>query len=408
MNNHSNIWTPSNCLSKSQLIGYIQQKLDTDEVYLIESHLNDCTLCSDALDGLMNENIETTQELIAEIKSEIEEKIKLLHPPEKSERNSITGVKTGIEKGKQSVTFNPLKKYQWLVAASILLLISLGGYSVYSYIKSQQQALAQNHESSKVSDADYKKPENANANEITSLQINPSDSFHQTPKSNSKNEKVSEAPAPANSKQFKNLERNAMPAAPQKQVPVSSDYSKIPEANEKVKEEKPAVDETISPNQGVSNYYEDKKINEPQKEQLAKKKSSGGMSNSKYNNAPGTKQLSYPPQQNNTYNSNNTKTEDVPATELANTSTNDVKDEISDYENAMQYYSHGEYKKSIRYFEKALKTAEGNQKEDIQFQLANAYHKTGKNSKAEKLFEVLALGKKYKTQANEQLLKAKK
>lgn len=84
MSNYSNIWTPSSCISQSQLLNYIRQNLDRDEVYLVESHLNDCPICSDAIDSLMEADIQVTEQSLTDIKSDIEQRIFDRHPVTKS------------------------------------------------------------------------------------------------------------------------------------------------------------------------------------------------------------------------------------------------------------------------------------------------------------------------------------
>ncbi len=43
-------------------------------MYLVESHLNDCPMCSDALDGLMQADLMLTENHLKEIKVELEQK----------------------------------------------------------------------------------------------------------------------------------------------------------------------------------------------------------------------------------------------------------------------------------------------------------------------------------------------
>lgn len=414
MTNFSNIWTQSNCLSKSQLIGYIQQTLDRDEIYLVESHLNDCQICSDALDGLMEEDLEITQQHISAIKSTVEERIIALHTNEKSTFTSNqTTKKTSTNSGSTlSVTSG---KYRWLVAASVLAFIALGGYSVYSFIRSQDQTLAQNKTSGDTKDAEYNKPALENDHEITTLKVNPPDE-NSAPPTDLKDEKKErkEDMATSTKPSSQTNEFKAVPAPPvqvQKTPVVGKDAPKQVEReaiaqteNESAKD----LEKNIEPSQGMSNYEDDKKVYKPQQEEVvAKTKSKVGMSNSKQMPAAqNAKELSYPQQNDNNYYSNqnaNQANNEVYARKKTETKT-----ELSDYEKAMQAYNSGDYKESIRFFERALKSASGTQKEDIQYQLAQAYLKTGKENKAEKLFEILATGTKYKNEASQQLLKAKK
>src|SRR5687767_11258189 len=52
-NLHKNlIFSQSECLSPGQLAGYLNNKLSAQERRLVEHHLVDCPLCSEAVEGL--------------------------------------------------------------------------------------------------------------------------------------------------------------------------------------------------------------------------------------------------------------------------------------------------------------------------------------------------------------------
>jgi tetratricopeptide (TPR) repeat protein len=53
MNNKlNNIFSETDCLSSKTILAYVEGKLSADERYLVERHLTDCELCSDAVEGL--------------------------------------------------------------------------------------------------------------------------------------------------------------------------------------------------------------------------------------------------------------------------------------------------------------------------------------------------------------------
>lgn len=416
MTNFSNIWTQSNCLSKSQLIGYIHQTLDRDEVYLVESHLNDCQICSDALDGLMEEDLEITQQNIGAIKSHVEERINELLPKEKSTFTANQTTKKTITNTSSTLSSSS-GKYRWLVAASVLAIVALGGYSVFSFIKSQDQQLAQNKTSGDTKDAEYNKPDISNDHEITTLKVNPPDE-NTAPPLDSKDEKkerkedlTSTIKPPTQTTSFKTVPPAPAPVQVQKTPDAVKDAPQQVEREAIAKTENESsndLEKNIQPTQGMSNYMEDKKTYKPQQEEVvAKSRSKVGMSNSKQiPAAQNAKELSYPQQNDNNNYSNQTSNQTYD--DVYNSKKTNAKTELSDYEKAMQAYNKGDFKESIRYFERALKSASGTQKEDIQYQLAQAYLKTGKENKAEQLFEILATGTKYKNEASQQLLKARK
>ena len=71
MNDFATILANSHCVSQTQLLAYIQNQLDKDEAYLVESHINDCQLCNDALDALMDADLGVVSSDLKEIKREL-------------------------------------------------------------------------------------------------------------------------------------------------------------------------------------------------------------------------------------------------------------------------------------------------------------------------------------------------
>ncbi len=166
MNDLSDILNPSHCLSQTQLLAYIQQKLEREEVYAVESHLNDCPFCSEALEGFMEADIELSKQHLTEVKKHVETKLEELRPKSSSPIPAST-LSSTTSKG-----FTFKKTYRWLAAASVLLLIGLGGYSVFSYISKQNQELAlQEKDSKSAAEAPYKMPENAETGEVVHVEV---------------------------------------------------------------------------------------------------------------------------------------------------------------------------------------------------------------------------------------------
>jgi len=387
MNNLSTIWTPSNCLSKNQLISYIEQKLDRDEVYLVESHLNDCELCSEALDGLMDEKIEQTQSQLADIKSTIEKKIR---ETETEKAALLLHQKKNPEKKPVQLKTTSNRKSRWMIAASLLLLVGLGGYSVFSYLKDHEEQLAKNENASGKKDVPYNLPEENNDHEITQLRLDPPDTFSKA------SPEVNRFP----STEKKNIEPETKSSL-RKEAPITSVKNIAAAREESIKAPATAPPpereqaEDIAKDYGNNARKEDKMSNESFKETSKSKKSASGMSNSKPATTQNSKQLSYPSQNNN---SNQYSEVDVKSSDKSLTSSND-------YENGKKAFKEGDFKKSISLFENALENAGGKRKEDIQFQLARAYLRAGKNRKARKLFEKLSEGSSYSKQATEELQK---
>ena len=403
MSNYSNIWTPSNCLRQRQLLNYIRQHLDRDEVYLVESHLNDCPICSDAIDSLMEVDLLLTEQSLTDIKSDLEQRILDRHPVTKS-TPIVSKPSDETEQKKPVMSIMSSNRYRWMVAASILLFMGLGGYSIYSFIKSQDHQFAHQTTAGNLKSVDNNTPIDTDANEIRQIKSNPTinqpDIVASTPVSTNQETSLKNIPnepqSPARAEQSANQD-----VAKRETLATAKDVTIQSPSNAKQ-----ALDEQeqmAAPVSQVNDYMEDKKAVEPDKEALIKKSSSVGLSNSKptaFNQR--SNQLSFPHQANNTNQYNSYQYNETIDAENSSAS-KDTKQQQDNYAIALQYANSREYRKSIPYFEKALKNKQGTEKEDIQFQLAQAYLKAGMNRKAQRLFETLAAGIKYKTQSEEKM-----
>jgi hypothetical protein len=131
MNKLMDIWTPTTCLSKQQLLDYVQQKIDEEELHVVERHLIDCSLCSDAVDGLLEAPIDIH---LAQLTSLTHHKN--VFSPQKDETLSSNGKNHSDKKS----SLNLYKR--WYYAAAILLLIGLGSFSMFHFFESKQKQLA--------------------------------------------------------------------------------------------------------------------------------------------------------------------------------------------------------------------------------------------------------------------------
>lgn len=50
----AHIFDTTHCLSPAEMMDYVQGKLSAEERYRIEAHLNSCSFCSEAIDGLIH------------------------------------------------------------------------------------------------------------------------------------------------------------------------------------------------------------------------------------------------------------------------------------------------------------------------------------------------------------------
>lgn len=398
MNNYADIWTPSHCLSKAQLLGYVRNSLDRDEVYLVESHLNDCELCSEALDGLMQENPEQISQAVADVKLEVEKKIREKFPA------------TQVKKGNPATTVSdkpapPLKAFQfntrrWSAAAAIVLIMGLGTYAMYTYIKSHQQQLAQE---TSLSTPQEGRPAPSATNPQTEnsplvADQSPETTTDQT-KTISPQSKIPQAPAPVK-------ESPAVAETRTEDAPMQDDEKSVNDLASGTKDEaaqRPPMesDQAVSESVPAAVARQSEQFNNAQKavaaeeKVLAKRsKADYGMSNSKPPAMLGNKNLAYPANANN---------QNVATKELANDETELEEVSYNPFDKGLEYYNQTDYARCIPYFEKALKKSSGERKEDIQFYLAQAYRQTGKERKAQKMFELLSKGSKYRKQAEAEI-----
>ncbi|MBP6624961.1 MAG: tetratricopeptide repeat protein [Chitinophagaceae bacterium] len=400
MNDLSDILNPSHCLSQTQLIAYIQQKLEREEVYLVESHLNDCPFCSDALEGLMESDLDLGKQHLVEIKKHVETKLEELRPKQTAE------IPASNHSSKKSLSVTNNKTYRWLAAASVLFLIGLGGYSVFSYISKQDRELALQEKNSTSSvEAPYKMPENAETGEVVHVEIsadslkNISSDDKIEKKELSKIEEIKTVPQ--TTLEDKSLAKST--TKPQfTPPPVTSSKEIIEKALVPAAEvSKSNADQSVQENDYVNNgknYAQEEKVVAETKTPLSKKTSSVGMkksNNESFQLAPAANQLNYSTYSNNDNNNKNYKDQEI---ENIRTKQDDSK---SAYETGLGFYNEGNYKKATKVFEKAMKKASGQELEDIQFHLAQAYLKLGRNSEAESLLNKLANSSKYKNNALE-------
>jgi hypothetical protein len=107
-----------NCLTKQQIIDYLSENLPQKEVWETEKHLLQCDLCSEAIQGFaLEHNVSSIIEL--------ENPFSKMTPS-----NDVIQVKR----------YTKLKK--WMLAASILLLVSVSSYLLYSVLHTPQELTA--------------------------------------------------------------------------------------------------------------------------------------------------------------------------------------------------------------------------------------------------------------------------
>ncbi|MDD5569628.1 MAG: zf-HC2 domain-containing protein [Bacteroidales bacterium] len=105
-----NIFSQSECLTEDLLFKYIDNKVSSDERHMVEKHLLDCELCSDALEGLKLINTKKAKNIIGELKS---------------------GIYSRTKKSKTKIIeFN----YKWAYAIAAMLTFLFGISFLFNYI----------------------------------------------------------------------------------------------------------------------------------------------------------------------------------------------------------------------------------------------------------------------------------
>ena len=395
MSKWQSIVTPSQCLTKHQLLGYIHQTLERDEVYAIESHLNDCPFCNDALEGLMEANPALTEQHLTELENDFLQKLhaqKIDHTPKEIPVNEST-----------IPAFTVNRTARWLAAASVLFIVATGAYSVFSYISEQKKELAINDANKNATqDVPYVEPKTSPTQEITHVEIN-ADSIQPQPIAVAEETPHSTTAKPsATVKQVKNEDKKQLPTKnPEpstfKPAPIAATPAQEMKDDVVAKNESPDEIAVQSDNSNFENYKESEKRPVEGKIVLAKKTKAGGLSKSKELNnavAPASNQLNYSsaPSQNNA-----ARTEDYTLDQSESRQNNST----SDYEKGLKLYQRGKYSKCIPLLEASLSGSNSTQTEDIYYYLAQAYFQTGNYSKSEVYIQKLSSGVKYKAAAQE-------
>ncbi len=361
-------YTPSACLSKNQLFDYLENKLSNDEVYIIESHLNDCELCSDAIDGFYeNKNSETQ---LIELKNNFKSKIEAL--PEK-----------------QLLKSSKKTKPNWAWAAAILLLISIGGFSLFKYIDNNTIQNTKNELAKNDEKIDVKTTTDDNNIVISTEEIKD--------KINTENKKT-ETIAKNDDANFSSPIPRPIPA-PTSVLQTSAD--KIEEAKQQIIEKIP--DNYYSQNEDIDlkpEIQEKKDAKYTEKESvkaIPATESRGGMDYDKLN-------MNYARnEQSNISNAPKAQNQQLESV-IASGKNKKIAIVLNNFEKAMSFFNSKKYRKSIPYFEKALEDKNTNL-EDVQYYLANAYFETSQFSNAMSLLNQLINSAKYGSDAKQLLEK---
>jgi hypothetical protein len=400
MNDLTHIWTKSNCLTKGQLLSYIQHQMDREEEYLVESHLNDCPLCNDALEGMMNEDLEQIEKTLSELKSKFDHRLSELKKVEieKTNPSQKSSATSKPHDNSSNLKIISKRRYRWVYAASILLIIGLG-YSVFSFIKNYDKKPGLAHQKE---DPQFKPnspkytPIQDSSLELAHLEANEEDinqlrdkkelSIPELPStkaiasnSPSSESKVTESkPSMQAVKEVEAKQDNASASIPTEK-PSEANQSSNMEAdnlNSFKKEDMSAADQKISPSKKSNGYGMTKNANAPQLQSNA------------------TNQLNY--------SSNSNSANDVLAknnvSQAKNKKTLDGlgrEDEIENTIHAIDLFEKGNYKRAVKQFEKLLPNTSAAQKEEVLYYLGMSYLRLDNTSKAKIYLSQLCKSTKY-------------
>lgn len=388
MNAYHDIFHDSHCLSKAQLLSYLKGTLDRDEIYTIETHLNSCDFCSEALDGLMQQPVQETELALKEIKTAFQEKVK-----------TTTHPKVPLKVTKNS------SRNRWMIAASVIGLLGLATFSVYSYLHSTSDHLTMDNKDSKTTEGAYRPVPNQTG-EITQIEVKPED-IKETSKevksteslaaeSNKVVTKKEEAPQ---EKDFKKttevISRNAS-----SEDDLKEKYAETPVVNPVSNNAPEAVTEEVKMlKEDVSSNYKQYSVSKQETKApafISKKTKAGGMENRNYlnnSNIPSN-------QNNNNYGNTN---EQKSSYDQIKTET-EIKASTTDLvSKAKSLYNKGKYKKAIASFKEALPSATPLQRNEIYYFLTACYVESGEQALAESCVNMISVTDKYYSEAQKLL-----
>jgi hypothetical protein len=392
MSNLNNIFQHSHCLRKEQLLGYVNQTLEKEDISIVENHISDCDICSDALDGLFNANLSIVEKDLTQLKDEFDAKLRAYHKDDPKQENDRNNPLVLIVSKK--------RKLNWIAAASILLIVGLGGYSVFSYIQNQKHEMAMKSDSkSSLQDVAIHENGSDQDREIIKIEVKP------------------EALAPVKNFVNKDKIETKTLVAKLKKAEVAKtaiankedkDNSIFPSTSESAQEAvaapiaAPVTNIDVNINDNTGNYAETEKIAEREKA-ITAIAPTGKMKKATNVNQNANNQLSYPKQESsNNYSNNN---HDAKYIESVNLSKSEQRNEDgnSDLQDGIQFYNNGKYRKSIKALESALANANVTNREDIIYYLGLSYAKQGDTEKANTYFALLRTSNKYKNMAQQEI-----
>lgn len=400
------------------MLQYLQQKLEKEEIYVVESHLNDCPFCSDAIDGIIDLDVQQTESNLTDLKLDFEKKLKEFEEEQKKIKQAEQ-VKKSIPTEESNIkTLTPKRKNrQWIWAAASLFFIIGLGYSVFSFINkySPNHKDVANKVNEKVSPSNpnYNLSPTDNTNELIHIEVAPEDLVRAQPevtleqKEKELNKKDIKFVPPI---ETKNLREEKIAVTDKKQeenyasknieedksvAPVAEYKASAEQLNNKLKESAP----------GISNYARDEDLVSAKDKLVKSKKSSAGLTK----NATPTTVSPASNQMNYSSNSNAENYDNIAVTQ--NSGKENVNEKSTNSEQftiAINNYANRNYKKAARQLEKLLPNANISDKDEIIYYLAMCNKNLHKDEVAKEYFSQLINSKKYGKLAQSAILEYSK
>ncbi len=391
MSNLNDILSHSACLSQGQLLQYLNNTLEQEEIRIVEEHVGDCMFCSDAFDGLSTLTQTEITALLSEIKSNTETKIdEHLNAIQEEDERKLIATQGG--KGRKS----------WVAAAAILLLMFGGGAALFSYFNDHHQQeiqLAQNNKKAQPISQE-KATIKEGSKELNTISMDQPDLLEM---------EAEEIVATNDSKEYK---KNTQPPLVEK---VTEDNKALPAQAPRLLEKRRDVSAPMAKNTTVGSSLgqdldqKEKAVQKKRKQEVvAKVDDQAAKDFSSMNTATMPKyqgKLKTTPQQNNIYidkkagdKENNTRSL-AEITQEGQSAYGKKQSTLTNYQQGYALYQQAEYKKSIRYFKKALRKKNVNNPAEIKYYLALALQKIGKEKEADDLLAELEKGTQFKESA---------
>lgn len=378
MSAYRDLFSESKCLSRDQLVRYVYGKPDKEEIFLIESHLTDCELCSAAIDGLMERPESETLQELKKMKDQWEEKYNQLP------KNNKTVLKATPSKNR------------WMIAASVIMLLGLAGFSVYSYY---------HHEKGNIAKTEENKPSftshSSSDQEIKQIRVSPDDL-----KNSEKEAQIKVTKEDRSKSVVTQSNQTEVSAAKQNKT----EFSPPPVKAINIQEHE-AADGALATLETPSSLPEENVIKEkdhlkeemkaPQPATEIRKNPVGGLSNG-YKNA--TSKYSPVLNQSNYYGQDNNYNQNVQPSYNSKKILETVS--LTSLQEGIQLYQKGSFKKSIKMLKRSLDQSTGAELEDSHYYLALAYTQLGDHENAAVHYNWIKNIPRYSDVANKALIQS--